>query len=379
MAAVVAIIALLLFAGIAATRYTSWSPTLAPSGIAAFLGAGTNEPAKPSDSHDEEERGGGASSGQAPHHSADPYRDRPQSLDDIVGQDAAIKTIRRVIAKARRGFAPPALYLVGPAGTGKTSVGYAVARVFLGDQPPIDFDCSQKKNDPDEVARELRSLVHPGLGTYDGTWDPEQARVVILDEFDRYKPEGRLKLRRPIEDVAADVFIIITANEEIDDLGLSSRLLEIRFKKLDEAALRVLVNRVAAKYQLHPSEAATRTVIRQANGSARDVYKFLAAVDEDLLVDDEPQDRQGGSATRGVTLGMGGRPKADHDYEEAKRLRREGVSWEAIGERLKVDPNSLTGGGSKDDTEPPKSARKAPPDPDAGAAAYGGSGTEATP
>ena len=50
---------------------------------------------------------------------------RPKRLEQVIGQDKAIGTIRRVLE--RSGFDRGALWLEGPTGTGKTSMAYAVA------------------------------------------------------------------------------------------------------------------------------------------------------------------------------------------------------------------------------------------------------------
>jgi len=50
---------------------------------------------------------------------------RPQSWDDVIGQD---KVVRKIQAIAKRGLAGKAYWLSGPSGTGKTTIGLLIAR-----------------------------------------------------------------------------------------------------------------------------------------------------------------------------------------------------------------------------------------------------------
>ena len=67
---------------------------------------------------------------------------RPQTFEDMVGQDHVVRTLRNAIARDRIAHA----YLfVGPRGTGKTSMARIFAKALnCTDGPKADFDV----NDP---------------------------------------------------------------------------------------------------------------------------------------------------------------------------------------------------------------------------------------
>jgi hypothetical protein len=266
------------------------------------------------------------------------FRSRPETLDDIVGQEAALKIVRNVLAMARRGVPPHPLFLVGPAGTGKTSTARAIVRDLNPEAYLWEVDCSQK-GAANEVVERLQGLAQPGLNTdHDGPWLASEMRVIILDEFNQFTESDRLKVRKPIEDVASDVLVIVIANKDVDDEGLKSRFLEVRFRELNEASLRIIVERVASRYGLHPSEAAINKVIRDAKGKGRDVEKLLTAVDQDLVEERPAAPPADGQPS--VTAGKGGRPRAQLDPRWVD-LRRQGWSWKAIGKALSAKASTV--------------------------------------
>lgn len=63
---------------------------------------------------------------------------RPQSLDDFIGQSKAIQRLRRIIE--RPGFHGDAFWIVGPSGTGKTTLARILAHRFAADLDIMELD-----------------------------------------------------------------------------------------------------------------------------------------------------------------------------------------------------------------------------------------------
>ena len=79
---------------------------------------------------------------------------RPQSLDQIVGQEKAIETVKRLID--RQALGGQALYLVGISGTGKTTIGRIVAgmiadRLYIQEVVARDFTPSDLRKWADSL------------------------------------------------------------------------------------------------------------------------------------------------------------------------------------------------------------------------------------
>lgn len=55
-------------------------------------------------------------------------RFRPRTWEQLIGQDKAVRCVRRIID--RPNFAGDAFWVVGPSGTGKTTLGWLIARQF---------------------------------------------------------------------------------------------------------------------------------------------------------------------------------------------------------------------------------------------------------
>ncbi len=63
---------------------------------------------------------------------------RPTSYDALIGQDAAVKRLRRIVD--RDGFDGDAFWIAGPSGTGKTTLAWIIARQFADSLDTIELD-----------------------------------------------------------------------------------------------------------------------------------------------------------------------------------------------------------------------------------------------
>jgi replication factor C large subunit len=104
---------------------------------------------------------------------------RPESLGDIVGNDAAVKALRQWAENFGQGKKAPekrAVILYGPPGTGKTSAALALARDMGWDYIEMNASDVRTKDAINRIAGPAATA-----GTFEGTGG---RRLVILDEAD---------------------------------------------------------------------------------------------------------------------------------------------------------------------------------------------------
>jgi len=216
-------------------------------------------------------------------------RKRPQTFDELVGQDFIVSTLKNSIAQARVAHA----YLFsGPRGVGKTSAARILAKALNCEQGPTEQPCGRctscleiaqgnsldvieidgasntSVNDVREIKDEV--LFAPNSSRY---------KVYIIDEVHMLSNSAFNALLKTIEEPPAYVvFIFATTEVHKVPATIRSRCQQFNFRLIAPSQIKEMLQQVVDELSLEAEESALFWIAKEATGSLRDAYTLLDQV-----------------------------------------------------------------------------------------------------
>jgi DNA polymerase-3 subunit gamma/tau len=214
---------------------------------------------------------------------------RPQTFDQVVGQDHVTRTLIGAIENDRLAHA---FLFAGARGVGKTSVARILAKclncVEGGDGPvtrPCDVcvECRDIKAGTSVDVIEIDGASNRGIDEIRELREnirylPARARrkVIIIDEVHMLTREAFNALLKTLEEPPAHVtFIMATTEPHKVPVTILSRCQRHDFKRVAVALLIDLLGRIAAEEKVAVPEATLRLLAREAEGSVRDALSLF--------------------------------------------------------------------------------------------------------
>jgi DNA polymerase-3 subunit gamma/tau len=214
---------------------------------------------------------------------------RPQTFEDVAGQEHVVKTLRNAIGQGRVAHA---FLFSGPRGVGKTSVARILAKSLNCEKGPTAIPCNVCANCHEITAgssldvREIDGASNRGIDEIrelreNVKFAPAAARykIYIIDEVHMLTREAFNALLKTLEEPPAHViFIFATTENHKVPATILSRCQCYEFRRISVKEIAANLGKVSAAEKIQISPIALSWVAEAGDGSMRDAQSIFDQV-----------------------------------------------------------------------------------------------------
>ena len=211
---------------------------------------------------------------------------RPQTFEEVKGQDHIVKTLKNQV---RAGRAQHAYLFCGTRGTGKTSVAKIMAKAVNCERPVDGSPCNECASCRAIAAGNSMNVIEIDAASNNGVdnireiveevrYRPTQGnfKVYIIDEVHMLSAGAFNALLKTLEEPPSYViFILATTESGKIPTTILSRCQRYDFRRIDQETMIARMRELTERENVEAEERALRFVARSADGSMRDALSLL--------------------------------------------------------------------------------------------------------
>ena len=211
---------------------------------------------------------------------------RPQTFEEVKGQDHIVKTLKNQV---RAGRAQHAYLFCGTRGTGKTSVAKIMAKAVNCEHPVDGSPCNECAACRAIAAGNSMNVIEIDAASNNGVdnireiveevrYRPTQGnfKVYIIDEVHMLSAGAFNALLKTLEEPPSYViFILATTESGKIPTTILSRCQRYDFRRIDQETMIARMRELTERENVEAEERALRFVARSADGSMRDALSLL--------------------------------------------------------------------------------------------------------
>lgn len=199
---------------------------------------------------------------------------RPKTFEDVIGNNKQKKEIQEWVDSWKKGNPQPALLLVGPAGTGKTTMAHIIANEF---SEFIELNASDKRS---------KDVIMSTVGESSSTMSlfGQNKKLIIMDEVDGLQGNqdrgGASALNKIIKDSKQP--IVMMANDfyskQIATIKNNSKV--VKMTKIRTPSITALLRKILREEGVDVNQELLKKLSKRSNGDLRSALNTLQVIVE---------------------------------------------------------------------------------------------------